>query len=51
MQTSTQKEKESKLEAEKKCPQLEAKQDQQPKISSKQPRRLSDLLRNVGDCV
>jgi len=51
MQTSMQNEKELKLEAEKECPQKEAKQDHQLKTSNKQPKRLSDLLKSVGDCV
>jgi hypothetical protein len=46
-----QKEKESHQEAEKECPQKEAKQDHQLKTSNKQKKRLSDLLKSVGDCV
>lgn len=53
MQTSMQNEKESQLEAEKECPQKEAKQDHQLKTSNKQPKQpsLKELLKSVGDCV
>ena len=50
MQTSMQKEKESKQEAESECPQKEVNQDQQQKISNK-PLKLQSLLKDVGDCV
>ena len=50
MQTSMQNEKELKQEVENECPQLEVKQDQQPKTSNKQ-RKLQSMLKDVGDCV
>ena len=51
MQTSMQNEKESKPEAEKPCASQENQAHPQPKPSNKQQRPLSDLLKNVGDCV
>jgi hypothetical protein len=59
MKTSTKKEKESKQVQEKKCVEKMTQNDQQPKTlkthqkqqKTQQKRKLSELLKSVGDCV